>query len=167
MPCRHPKRVVIVEILNLKLNMAYGILEDTLAWYQITTLYHCCPNIGTIQYVYGFGTIPKTKEMLTMLILHDLQARMYDFFGFGTTKMYIEGNPIKLRVHSLLFKKVDGHVNLMWKEFMRDKDWLPSDNKGWRVFHDEGMDFTKLSVFPTKPIAAYTQVKEFLRVSSL
>lgn len=64
---------------------------------------------------------------------------MHEFFGLGTThftKIDEETGAkeiLKLRVHSIMIKKVDGRPSVFWKEFMRDKIWLPEDGIGWPV----------------------------------
>jgi hypothetical protein len=91
---------------------------------------------------------------------------MHDFYGFGTTRMFVEELPVKLRIHSFLFEKVEGHVHLMYKEFMRDTEWLPSPDQGWQVFKNADLNFETLETAPTKPIAGYDQVIVYLKVSN-
>ncbi|KAL0018816.1 hypothetical protein WJX77_001366 [Trebouxia sp. C0004] len=53
----------------------------------------------------------------------------------------------------LMIKKVNGRPSVFWKEFMRDKIWLPEDGIGWPVFKpDVDFNLSSLSAMPTRPV---------------
>lgn len=99
---------------------------------------------------------------------------MYKFQGIGTTHFVVEDEAtdtnmtLKLRIHSFLFKMVDGQVRLFWKEFMRDEEWQPRDRPGWPVFLPGAkVDLADLKVVPTLPIANFPDVTKRLQVTHL
>ena len=98
---------------------------------------------------------------------------MHEFFGLGTTHFTeIDEETgakeiLKLRVHSIMIKKVDGRPSVFWKEFMRDKIWLPEDGIGWPVFKAH-VDFnlSSLSAMPTRQINGLAEVEKRVQVTS-
>ena len=103
-----------------------------------------------------------------------MQPRMHEFFGLGTTHFTEVDEEtgakevIKLRVHSLLIKKVDCRACVFWKEFMRDDIWLPEDNLGWPVFkEDVNLDLSTLAAMPTRPISGLTDVEKRVQVRQM
>lgn len=96
---------------------------------------------------------------------------MHEFFGLGTTH-FTEVNEdsgakevIKLRVHSLLIKLVNGKACVFWKQFMRDEVWLPEDGVGWPVFKENvDLDLGTLTAMPTKPISGLLEVEKRVKV---
>ena len=107
---------------------------------------------------------PDTQHLLS-------QERMHDFFGLGTTH-FTEVNEqsgtkevIKLRVHSMLIKLVNGRACVFWKQFMRNDVWLPEDGVGWPVFKENvDLDLNKLTAMPTKPISGLPEVEKRIKV---
>ena len=103
-----------------------------------------------------------------------MQPRMHEFFGLGTTHITEVDDDtgvkevLKVRVHSLLIKLSAGKACVFWKEFMRDKTWLPEDNIGWPVFKD-GVDLSleSLQPMPTRPVSNFVEVEKRLKVSVL
>ena len=100
-----------------------------------------------------------------------MQPRMHEFFGLGTnhfTKVDEETGAkevIKLQVHSLLIKLVDGKACVFWKEFTRDDIWLPQDNLSWPVFkEDVNLDLSTLAAMYTLPISGLTDIEKRLQV---
>lgn len=99
---------------------------------------------------------------------------MHEFFGLGTTHITEVDEEtgvkesLKLRVHSFLIKPQDGKACVFWKEFMRDKTWLPEDGKGWPVFKEGvDLDLSSLEPMPTRPISGFAEVEKRLQVSNL
>ena len=98
---------------------------------------------------------------------------MHKFDGLGTTHFtcgdeagHMES--MKLRVHHITLKKINGRVCLFYKEFMRDQDLLPKGGRGWPVFKDNSdLDLRQVTVMPTKPIAQLEDVERRLKVRAL
>lgn len=99
-----------------------------------------------------------------------IQERMHKFDGLGTTHFTTtdaDGHTeaMKLRIHHMTLKKVDGRVCLFYKQFMRDKELLPKGGKGWPVFKDNAdLSLTGLKVMPTKPVTQFEEVEKRLKV---
>ena len=95
---------------------------------------------------------------------------MHKFDGLGTshfTSTDDQGNTecMKLRIHNVTLKKVDGRVCLFYKQFMRDKELLPKGGKGWPVFKDNAdLDLSGLTIMPTKPVTQFDEVEKRLKV---
>ena len=106
-----------------------------------------------------------------MTVRLNVQGRMHEFFGLGTTH-FTEVDTgakevIKLRVHSLLIKLHNGKACVYWKEFMRDDTWLPEDGVGWPVFKENvSLSLDTLEAMPTKPIAGLVEVEKRVKVGS-
>ncbi|DBA76147.1 TPA: hypothetical protein ACH3X1_009882 [Trebouxia sp. C0004] len=70
----------------------------------------------------------------------------------------IEEIPRHLKLQ-LMIKKVNGRPSVFWKEFMRDKIWLPEDGIGWPVFKpDVDFNLSSLSAMPTRPVNGLAEV---------
>ena len=97
---------------------------------------------------------------------------MHRFDGLGTTHFTVPDEAsgvteaLKLRVHHITLKMVDGHVCLFYKEFMRDKTLLPADGKGWPVFlPGADLDLVQLETMPTFPVASFADTETRLQAS--
>ena len=108
-----------------------------------------------------------------MTVRLNVQGRMHEFFGLGTTHFTEVDEDtgakevIKLRVHSLLIKLHNGKACVYWKEFMRDDTWLPEDGVGWPVFKENvSLSLGILEAMPTKPIARLVEVEKRVKVGS-
>ena len=101
---------------------------------------------------------------------------MHKFDGLGTTHFTVKDDAtdvteaLKLRVHHITLKILDGHVCALkfYKEFMRDKTLLPADGKGWPVFLPEAeMDLAHLETMPTFPVANLNETETRLQASDM
>ena len=110
-----------------------------------------------------------------MTVRLNVQGRMHEFFGLGTTHFTEVDEDtgakevIKLRVHSLLIKLHNGKAVVYWKKFMRDDTWLPEDGVGWPVFKKRfnvSLSLDTLEAMPTKPIAGPVEVEKRVKVGS-
>ena len=97
---------------------------------------------------------------------------MHKFDGLGTTHFTVHDETsgtteaLKLRVHHITLKIVDGHVCAFYKEFMRDKTLLPADGKGWPVFlPGVVLDLAHLEIMPTYPVANFADTETRLQAS--
>ena len=95
---------------------------------------------------------------------------MHKFDGLGTTHFTNTddaGNTesMKLRIHHMTLKKVDGRVCLFYEKFMRDNELLPKGDKGWPVFKDNAdLNLSGLTVMATKPVTQFAEVEKKLNV---
>ena len=97
---------------------------------------------------------------------------MHKFDGLGTTHFTclseVTGTmeAVKLRVHNVTLKMVDGLVCAFWKEFMRDKQLQPADGKGWPVFlPGADLDLAHLETMPTCPVANFAETETKIQAS--
>ena len=99
---------------------------------------------------------------------------MHKFDGLGTTHFTVKDDAsgvteaLKLRVHHITLKILDGHVCAFYKEFMRDKTLLLADGKGWPVFLPEAdLDLAHLETMPTFPLANLNETETRLQASDI
>ena len=97
---------------------------------------------------------------------------MHKFDGLNTTHFTVRDDAsgiteaMKLRVHHITLKILDGRVCAFYKEFMRDKPLLPADGKGWPVFlPDADLDLAQLETMPTYSVANFAETETRLQAS--